>query len=80
MSNYVGGDAFINQAGFNQLAGHMSLSGVGNISRLVIEPGPNQALIVDNLNFRPVPLPAALPLFASGLLGLGLIRRRINKR
>lgn len=76
MSNYLGGDAFINQAGFDQFAGYVSVSGVGNISRLVIEPGSNQALIVDNLDFRPVPLPAALPLFAAGLVGMGLIRRR----
>jgi len=70
---------FINQAGFNQRGGNVSLSGIGNISRLVIEPNPNEALIFDNLDFRPVPVPAALPLFASGLLGLAFMRRR-NKQ
>ncbi len=78
MSSYLGAGLFINQAGFDQRSGSVSLSGVGNISRLVIEPGTNQALILDNLDFRPVPLPAALPLFATGLIGLGLIRRRSN--
>jgi len=75
-SNYLGSNIFINQAGFNVLAGNVSISGLGNISKLIIEPNFNEALIFDNLSFRPVPIPAALPLFVSGLLGLGLIRRR----
>lgn len=74
--NFNGPGTFVNQAGFNQGAGHVSLSGIGNIASLQIQPNFNEALIVDNLRFQPVPVPAALPLFASGLLGLGLIKRR----
>jgi len=76
MSNYLGADAFINQAGFGISAGHVSLSGFGDISKLIIEPNFNEALILDNLGFRPVPLPAAFPLFTAGLIGLAFIRRR----
>jgi hypothetical protein len=67
---------FINQAGFNQGSGHVDVSGLGNIGSLLIEPNFNEALIFDNLRFEPVPVPAALPLLLSGLIGLGMIKRR----
>lgn len=73
---FLGNDIFINQAGANQGAGHVDIMGIGNIAALVIEPNFNEALILDNLNFSPVPIPAALPLFAAGLLGLSFIGRR----
>lgn len=76
--NYFGNSSFVNQAGFTYAngAGHVDVSGIGNIASLVIEPNFNEALIVDNLDFQPVPVPAALPLLISGLLGLGLVKRR----
>ena len=79
-ANFLGGDTFINQAGFDYLAGVASFSGIGNISKLVIEPNFNEALALDNLRFSPVPIPAALPLFATGLFGLGFLSRRKRRR
>ena len=75
--NFLGTDLFVNQAGFNQNAGHVDIFGIGEIASLLIEPSLNQALIFDNLNFSPVPIPAAVWLFGSGLIGLiGAARRR----
>ena len=75
--NFMGMDLFVNQAGFDQNAGHVDISGIGEIASLLIEPGLDQALIFDNLNFSPVPVPAAVWLFGSGLIGLvGLARRK----
>jgi len=75
--NFLGTNLFVNQAGFDENAGHVDLSGIGNIAQLLIEPNMNEALIVDNLNFSPVPVPASLWLFGSGLLGLlGMSRKR----
>jgi hypothetical protein len=72
----LGTDNFLNQAGFNIKAGSFAVSGVGNISRIVLVPNSNEALIVDNLAFTPVPVPAALPLLGGGLLSLLGMRRR----
>jgi hypothetical protein len=72
---WAGADIFVNQAGFNVMAGQFALSGVGPISRLLISPSASETLIFDNLQFTPVPLPAAAWLFASGLLGLAGIAR-----
>ncbi len=75
--DFMGMDLFINQAGFDQNAGHVDISGIGEIASILIEPDINQALIVDNLNFSPVPVPAAAWLFGSGLIGLiGIARRK----
>ena len=71
-----GGNPFVNQAGFPVNAGSALLTGIGNISRIVLLPIPNEALIVDNLAFTPVPVPAALPLLGGGLLMLVARRRR----
>lgn len=77
---FTGTATFVNQAGFNQKAGQGSLSGLGPISRVLVSPDFNQALIFDNLHFTPVPLPAAVWLFGSGLLGLiGFVQRRSDK-
>jgi len=46
-----GTDPFINQAGFNVNAGHVDISGIGEIASLLIEPSLNHALIFDNLDF-----------------------------
>lgn len=75
--NYSGEDPFINQAGFNYGAGSVVISGIGDIASVLIEPGLNQTLVIDNLNFSPVPIPAAVWLFGSGLIGLiGVARRK----
>ena len=75
--NYVGTDLFINQAGFNYGAGNVVISGIGDIASVLIEPAINQTLVIDNLNFSPVPIPAAVWLFGSGLIGLiGIARRK----
>ena len=77
--NFLGTDLFVNQAGFDQKAGHVDIFGIGEIASLLIEPGLNQALIFDNLNFSPVPVPAAVWLFGSGLIGLiGFARRKTH--
>lgn len=76
--NYIGGSNFVNQAGFDYRAGHVTLSGIGNISSLMITPSANETLVIDNLRYNPapVPLPASFPLFVTGLMGLaGLVRR-----
>lgn len=73
---FYGTESFINQAGFEVLAGGAGILGVGAIASMSIKPNSKEALILDNLVFKPVPIPAALPLFLSGLLGLGFLRRR----
>ena len=75
--NYNLTGSFISQDGSIMNAGHVDLSGIGNIGFLLIEPVIHESLIFDNLSFQPVPVPAALPLLLSGLLGLGLIKRRV---
>lgn len=74
----LGSDDFVNQAGFGIHAGSVSLAGIGPISRIVLVPNSNEALIVDNLSFTPVPVPAALPLLGGGVLTLlaGMRRRK----
>jgi hypothetical protein len=64
---------FINGAGFTVPAGTFSGdAGGAAIHRVFIEdqPGANRALILDNLQFCPVPEPATFALAAIGLLGL----------
>jgi hypothetical protein len=74
---FVGTDSFVNQAGFNENAGHVSLAGFGPISRVLVNPSINEALIFDNLQYTPVPLPAAAWLFSAGLFGMvGIARRK----
>ncbi len=73
---FTGTDLFVNQAGFNQSAGHVDIFGIGVIASLLIEPDSDQALILDNLNFSPVPIPAAVWLFGTGLIGLISAARR----
>lgn len=77
---FSGSGTFVNQAGFNQNAGSASLSGLGAISRVRINPQANEALIFDNLNFTVVPVPAAVWLLGSGLLGLVGVARRKKSR
>lgn len=75
--NLMGLDPFTNQAGFPYGAGHVDISGIGEIASIIVHPDLNQALIVDNLNFSPVPIPAAAWLFGSGFISLiGAARRR----
>lgn len=64
------------------VSGSMTLSGVGafdpaDAATLELVSGFNRGSDYARLEFSPVPIPAALPLFVSGLLGLiGLSRRK----
>lgn len=74
---FSGSDTFVNQAGFDMKAGQASLSGLGPISRVLVNPAINEGLIFDNLQFTPVPLPPAVWLFGAGLLGMvGVARKK----
>jgi hypothetical protein len=66
---------FVNQAGFSIKSGSVSLSGLIAIDRVLITPTANNALIFDNLQFTAVPVPAAVWLLGSGLLGLAGVAR-----
>ncbi len=50
------------------------LFGIDGVSAIQINLGGSGA--IDNIAFQPVPIPAALPLFAAALAGLGFMRRR----
>ena len=71
-----GTDPFLNQAGFSINAGKVSFKEFTVTKRIVLLPNSNEALIVDNLAFTPVPVPAALPLLGGGLLTLLASMRR----
>ncbi len=60
------------------LIGDFSFNSATAISRIhMISDASNTAALLDNLSFQPVPVPAAVWLFGSGLMGLvGLARRR----
>lgn len=56
-----------------------SFSGLNGVTRVVFTPNDPAGLGYDDFTFdsvSAVPVPAALPLFLSGLLGLGAIARR----
>lgn len=50
-------------------------TGVSGVVSMLVDFGSNSGAI-DNLVYDAVPVPAALPLFAAGLAGIGLARRR----
>jgi hypothetical protein len=77
-SSYATTSSFISQAGFTSEAGQIAIAAFNNIGRVEIEPGANQGLIIDNLNFKQasVPVPAPIALLCTGLLSLGFVSRR----
>lgn len=74
---FSGSSAFLNQAGFGVEAGSANVFGLGTITSLLIQAPTNQALIIDNLNFAPVPEPSTYLMVLAGLgLLVGFARRR----
>jgi hypothetical protein len=65
--------------GDGESAGPVTLMGIGIRSLFWQDPG-NRFAAIDNItitvDMAPVPLPATLPLLASGLFAFGLVRRR----
>jgi len=49
--NFNGTDLFTTQTGTAIGAGHVDISGIGEIASLLIEPNPSTVLIIDNLSF-----------------------------
>lgn len=82
-SNEVGSVSFSDLSGaifgdnsFNS-SGYIQLSGL-SVRALEFNLGGSGAL--DNISVSTVPLPASLPIFALGLIGLQVFRRRIQKK
>ena len=48
----------------------------GDVARSIVFSGAAGKVLFDNLSLEPVPLPAAVWLLASGLLGFAAVRRR----
>jgi hypothetical protein len=70
------GDIFLSQTGATFYSGHLDFSGLGNITKVDLSIH-EATIMLDNLNFNPVPVPAAVWLFGSGLIGLiGIARRK----
>lgn len=77
---FSGSTNFLNQAGFAVEAGSASVFGLGTITSLLIQAPTNQALIIDNLNFAPVPEPSTYLMVLAGLGLLAAMARRRNRR
>ena len=57
----------------------VTIAGLPNFDSVIFRSGAN-SFEFDNVSVNAVPLPTALPLFATGLVGLGLLSRRRRKR
>jgi len=56
---------------------HVNLTGIGYIKKLVVSNAINAGILIDDLQYcQPVPIPGAVWLLGSGLLGLLGLRRR----
>ena len=67
--------------GGGSLGEYYGLSGGGYSYARLTAADPNDYILLDNFTYRvaAIPLPASLPLFLSGLVGLGLAARRRKK-